>query len=245
MTLKGFTPIWIALLLTGGTLVFAQTAKSGSATKGMSKPTEDWPDLQRYQAADRELKPTQPGENRVVFLGDSITDAWGRSPGTTFFPGKPYINRGISGQTTPQMLVRFRQDVVALQPKVVVILAGTNDVAQNTGPMTPQDTENNLMSMADLARQNDIRVVLASVTPALAFPWRPNIQPVEKILALNQWIKEYAATKGYIYLDYYSALAGEDHGMKPGLSVDGVHPTNAGYELMAPLAEKAIQQALR
>jgi lysophospholipase L1-like esterase len=235
----------IALLLTGGTLVFAQAAKTDAAAKRVSKISEDWPDLHRYQEADRELKPPTPDENRVVFMGDSITDFWGRRPGTTFFPGKPYINRGISGQTTPQMLVRFRQDVIALQPKVVVILAGTNDIAQNTGPMTPQDTENNLMSMCDLARQNDIRVVLASVTPAAAFPWRPEIQPVEKILALNRWIKEYAATKGYVYLDYYSAMAGDDHGMKPGLSVDGVHPTKAGYEVMAPLADQAIEKALQ
>lgn len=234
---------WTALLLAGGTFAFAQAAKSNAAAK--PKPAEDWPDLQRYQQADKELKPPTQGENRVVFMGDSITDAWGRNPGTTFFPGKPYINRGISGQTTPQMLVRFRQDVVDLQPKVVVILAGTNDIAQNTGPMTQQDTENNLMSMADIARQNDIRVVFASVTPARAFPWRPSINPVEKILALNQWIKQYAASKGYVYLDYYSALVGDDHGMKPGLSIDGVHPTNAGYEIMAPLAEKAIAQALQ
>src|ERR1700761_1295411 len=160
MTSRSRTLVLIALLFTGGTL-FAQAAKTAAAATRTSKASDDWPDLHRYQEADREVKPPAPGENRVVFMGDSITDFWGRSPGTTFFPGKPYINRGISGQTTPQMLVRFRQDVVALQPKVVVILAGINDIAQNTGPMTPQDTENNLMSMCDLARQNDIRVVLA------------------------------------------------------------------------------------
>jgi lysophospholipase L1-like esterase len=239
-------PLLIALLLTTGSLVFAQTAKTNANAKEkrIEKLMEDWPDLHRYQEEDRKLAAPAPGENRVVFMGDSITDLWGRRPDTQFFPGKPYINRGISGQTTPQMLVRFRQDVVALQPKVVVILAGTNDIAGNTGPMTLEDTENNLMSMADIARQNGIRVVLASVTPAIAFPWRPGLQPAEKIQALNEWIKDYAAKKGYVYLDYYSAMAGTDHGMKPGLAVDGVHPTKAGYEVMAPLAEKAIAQAL-
>lgn len=235
----------IALLLSAAPLVFAQSGKADAATKRMSKVLEDWPDLQRYQEEDRKLEPPAPGQTRVVFMGDSITDFWGRRPGTTFFAGKLYVNRGTSGQTTSQMLVRFRQDVVALEPQVVVILAGTNDIAQNTGPMTLQDTENNLMSMSDLARQNNIRVVLASVTPAIAFPWRPSIQPAEKILALNQWIKEYAAMKGYVYLDYYSAMAGDDHGMKPGLSVDGVHPTKAGYEVMAPLADQAIEKALQ
>jgi lysophospholipase L1-like esterase len=235
MTVICCKSLFIALLLAGGTLVFAQAAKTD----------EDWPDLHRYQDANRQLKPPAPDEKRVVFLGDSITDFWGRHPGTTFFPEKPYINRGISGQTTPQMLVRFRQDVVALKPKVVVILAGTNDIAQNTGPMTLEDTENNLMSMADIARQNDIRVVLASVTPAIAFPWRPAIQPVAKIRALNEWIKEYATKKRYVYLDYYSAMAGTDGGMKPGLAADGVHPTRAGYDVMAPLAEEAIAQVLQ
>src|SRR6185312_5671509 len=239
-------PLIVALLLTSGNFVFAQAAKTNANAKEkrIAKLMEDWPNLHRYQEDDRKLAAPAPGENRVVFMGDSITDLWGRRQGTEFFPGRPYINRGISGQTTPQMLVRFRQDVVALQPKVVVILAGTNDIAGNTGPMTLEDTESNLMSMADIAQQNGIRVVLASVTPAIAFPWRPELHPAEKIQALNDWIKEYTAKKGYVYLDYYSAMAGEDHGMKPGLAVDGVHPTKAGYEVMAPLAEKAIAQAL-
>lgn len=245
MTLKSYTLVSIGLLLTGGTLIFAQATARQEPAKRVSKPPEDWADLHRYQAADEELKPPAPGEDRVVFMGDSITDFWGRNPGTAFFPGKPYINRGISGQTTPQMLVRFRQDVIALQPKVVLILAGINDIAQNTGPMTPQDTENNLMSMCDLARQNNIRVVLASVTPAIAFPWRPAIQPAAQIQNLNQWMKQYAASKGYVYLDYFSAMAGDDGGMKPGLASDGVHPTPAGYEIMAPLAQQAIQKALQ
>ena len=177
-------------------------------------------------------------------MGDSITDFWGQLPGSTFFPSKPYVNRGISGQTTPQMLVRFRSDVVELQPRVVVILAGTNDIAGNTGPMPLEDTENNLMSMADIARQNNIRVVLASVTPAIAFPWRPDIHPADTIRTLNSWIKDYAAKKGLVYVDYHSAMADKDGGMKARLSKDGVHPNVEGYSVMAPLAEHAISQAL-
>ena len=217
---------------------------AGSSAQAQKK-TEDWADLARYHEDDEKLGPSKSGENRVVFMGDSITDFWGHIPGSKFFPGKPYINRGISGQTTPQMLIRFRPDVVALSPKVVVILAGTNDIAGNTGPMTPQDTENNLMSMADIAKQNQIRVVLASITPAITFPWRPGSQPAPKIRLLNEWIKNYAAQKGYVYLDYYSALADNQGGMKPGLSKDGVHPTVEGYNVMSPLAEQAIAQALR
>ncbi len=211
----------------------------------MQSQLRDWPDLARYREANEKLGPPKPGENRVVFMGDSITDGWGRSPGTTFFPGKPYVNRGISGQTTPQMLVRFWPDVVALQPKVVVILAATNDIAGNTGPMSLTDTENNFRSMVSIAKQNAIRVVLSSVTPAFAYPWRPEVQPVDKIAALNAWLKNYAARENVVYLDYFSALADSKGAMRPGLSKDGVHPTPAGYAIMAPLAEKAIAQALR
>jgi len=205
--------------------------------------TQDWPNLARYRDENAKLPPPAPGENRVVFMGDSITDAWGRGTGE-FFPGKPYVNRGISGQTTPQMLIRFRPDVIALQPKAVVILAGTNDIAGNTGPSTPEMIEDNLMSMADLAKANGIRVVLASILPAADFPWRPGLQPAPKIRDLNRWIKSYCADKGYVYLDYYSAMANEAGGLPRNLSNDGVHPTKAGYDIMAPLAEKAIATAL-
>jgi lysophospholipase L1-like esterase len=177
-------------------------------------------------------------------MGDSITEAWARQPGG-FFPGKPYVNRGISGQTTPQMLVRFRPDVIALKPAVVVILAGTNDIAGNTGPTTLETTEGNLMSMTELAKVNGIRVVLSSVLPASDFPWRPGLAPAKKIAALNDWIKDYAAKNGIVYLDYYSRLVNEEGGMKAGFATDGVHPSKAGYELMAPLAEKAIGEALQ
>lgn len=210
-----------------------------------SDPKEDWADLGRYRSANEALPAPAAGEKRVVFMGDSITDFWGRVPGSTFFPGKPYVNRGISGQTTPQMLVRFWPDVVALRPSVVVILAGINDIAGNTGPMTLEDTENNLRSMVDIARQNGIRVVLSSLTPASAFPWRPSMQPAEKVRLLNAWIKDYAQRNGLVYLDYYSAMVNGDGGMRSNLTKDGVHPNADGYNIMAPLAERAIADALR
>lgn len=202
----------------------------------------DWPQLARYRAANAVLPAPAPEEKRVVFYGDSITDGW---PLYTYFPGKPYINRGISGQTTPQMLVRFRQDVIDLKPSAVVILAGTNDVAQNTGPETPEQIEDNFASMCDLAKANGIRVVISSILPAYDYPWRPNMDPVTKIAALNQWLREYATAHGYIYLDYYAAMQDARHGLPENLSKDGVHPNAAGYAVMAPLAEKAIAEALQ
>lgn len=213
------------------------------ALQQAQKKLDDWPDLARYRAADRKLA-AEPIKNRVVFLGDSITDGWGRRQGSVFFPGKPYVNRGISGQTTPQMLIRFQQDVVSLKPAVVVILAGTNDIAGNTGPTTNAQIEDNFKSMIAIAEQNHIKVVLASVTPAAAYPWRPGVQPVKRILALNAWLKQEAARQGLVYLDYFSAMANQEDGMKKELTVDGVHPNAAGYRVMAPLAEKAIHEAL-
>ncbi len=210
----------------------------------MEKMLQDWPDLGRYRAANAALPPPAPGEKRVVFMGDSITDAWGRNTGV-FFPGKPYINRGISGQTTPQMLIRFWHDVIALQPKVVVILAGTNDIAGNTGPSTPTMIQDNLMAMADLAKTNGIRVVLSSILPAAAYPWKPGIDPRTEIVALNDWMREACAREGYVYLDYYSAMVNPEQGMKKELTIDGVHPNAEGYKVMTPLAEAAIVEALK
>jgi lysophospholipase L1-like esterase len=204
----------------------------------------DWPNLARYQAQNGQLGAPAPGENRVVFYGDSITDGWGRVQGA-FFPGKPYVNRGISGQTTPQMLVRFRQDVVALKPKVVVILAGTNDIAGNTGPATPEMIQDNFMSMVDIAKANDIRVVLSSILPASDYPWKPGMDPGPKIVAMNTWLKDYAAKRGLVYLDYYPAVVDDKLGMKVELASDGVHPTKAGYDIMSPLAERAIAESLK
>ena len=218
------------------------TAKEIAA---MQTKLADWPQLGRYREANAALGPVAEGEQRVVFYGDSITDGWGRGPGGgEFFPGKPYVNRGISGQTTPQMVVRFRQDVINLHPAAVVILAGTNDVAGNTGPMTPEMTEDNFRSMADLARANGIRVILASILPARDFPWRPGLHPAEKIRVLNDWLKGYCVNHSIPYLDYYSAMTADDGGMKPGISKDGVHPNDAGYAIMGPLAEAAIEKTL-
>lgn len=204
----------------------------------------DWPWLGRFKEADLALGPPAAGENRVVFMGDSITELW-RFDGPEGFAGKPYINRGISGQTTPQMLVRFRQDVIDLKPKVVVILAGINDIAENTGPMTLEQTEDNLASMADLATAHNIRVVLCSVLPASEFGWRPDIAPAAKVIALNESIKAYAAGKGYVYVDYYTPMKDERGGLPASLSGDGVHPLPAGYAIMRPLVEAGIEKALR
>ncbi|HVI59939.1 MAG TPA: SGNH/GDSL hydrolase family protein [Luteimonas sp.] len=204
----------------------------------------DWPQLARYRDDNAALGAPKPGEARVVFYGDSITDGWGRVDGTAFFPGKPYVNRGISGQTTAQMLVRFRQDVIDLRPAAVVILAGTNDIAGNTGPSTPAMIEANLRSMAELARANGIRVVLASVLPVEDYPWRPGLHPAGKVRALNAWLRAYAGEADAVYLDYHAALVNARGGMDARLAADGVHPTPAGYAVMAPLAEAAIAQAL-
>jgi len=203
----------------------------------------DWPNLARYREANAALGAPAAGENRVVFMGNSITDAWAKSF-PTMFPGKPYVGRGISGQTTPQMLVRFRQDVVALKPKVVVILAGINDIAGNTGPSTQEMIADNLMSMTEIAKANGIRIVLSSVLPAYDFPWRRGMEPAPKVAALNAWIKRYAGQAGVVYLDYYSKMVDARGGLSPEMASDGVHPTEAGYRIMAPLAEAAIQQAL-
>ena len=204
----------------------------------------DWAGLQRYRPANAALPAPAAGEQRVVFMGNSITDGWARFF-PTMFAGKPYVGRGISGQTTTQMLVRFRQDVVALRPAVVVILAGTNDIAGNTGPSTLEMIEDNFASMTEIARANGIRVVLSSVLPAYDYPWKPGMEPAPKIVALNAWIRDYAASHGAVYLDYHSAMADGRQGLRADLSNDGVHPTEAGYRIMAPLAEQAIAEALR
>jgi len=212
-------------------------------TERNQKVLSDWPNLGRYREENAKLGPAAADEKRVVFMGDSITDGWGRKYGK-FFPGKPYVNRGIGGQTTPQMLLRFRADVLALEPKAVVILAGTNDIAGNTGPMTLEAIEDNLMSMAELAKAHGIRVVLSSVMPVCDYI-RPQTErrPPEKIIALNSWIKDYASRNEFVYLDYYSSMLDERGVLKKELTFDGLHPNDAGYELNGPLAEKAIAAA--
>jgi len=208
--------------------------------------TDDFGQLARYREANAALKPPAPNENRVVFFGDSITDLWKIEE---YFPGKPYLNRGIGGQTTPQMLVRFRQDVIELHPKVVLILAGTNDIAGNTGPMRLEDIEANYASMAELASANNIRVVFSSMLPVHNYtPQSQNFfasRPPEKILELNHWMKNYvAAHPDYIYLDYFTAMVDDRGLLKRDLAEDGLHPNAAGHKIMAPLAEAAIEKAL-
>ncbi len=241
-----------AALVWGGQS-FAQTPPLATTTQQASQTQTnqlqevqaklaDWAQLNRYRTEDAALSPATDGNKRVVFLGDSITDHWGH--GDAFFPGKPYVNRGISGQTTPQMLLRFQQDVLHLHPAAVVILGGTNDVAGNTGPSTPEMIEDNFISMAAIAKQSGIKVIFASILPAAAYPWKSGVHPADEIRALNTWLRAYSQKHGDVYLDYYSSLADAQGGMRPGLSIDGVHPSVQGYAIMAPLAERAISQAL-
>jgi lysophospholipase L1-like esterase len=245
------------LALIFSTLTLAQPAATGNA--GSAAPTadqavarqraqqeqlaNDWPNLTRYREANRSLPAAAANEPRVVFMGDSITELWDRDSGR-FFASKGYIGRGIGGQTTPQMLIRFQQDVVALKPKVVVINAGTNDIAGNTGPSSLEMIEDNLKSMAQIAGANGIQVVLASVTPAYDYPWKRGLEPAEKVVALNSWIKDFCTRTGCVYADYFTPMSDDKHGMREGLSRDGIHPTPAGYAIMAPIAERAIAQAL-
>ena len=211
----------------------------------------DWPALARYREANRQLKPATPGESRVVFMGDSITDAWPQPRFGEFFPGKPYIGRGISGQTTPQMLLRFRPDVIDLKPKAVVILAGTNDIAANTGPMTNEEIEGNLESMAELAKLHGIKVVFTSILPTGAYHVAPNgipqstLRPMARIRAINDWMKAYAAANGHVYVDYFTPMLDSTGMMKAELTADDLHPNAAGYAIMAPLAQAGIDKALR
>ena len=224
----------------------ADVAAALTAVTNQDTRLRDWANLARYREANKSVTRAD-----AVFMGDSITDLWQQPRFGGFFPGKNYVDRGISGQTTPQMLVRFRPDVVALKPRAVVILAGTNDIAGNTGPMTNEDIQNNLASMAELAKANNIRVVLASITPVSAYHAAPNAppqttrRPVERIQAINSWIKAYAAENKHIYLDYYSAMIDSTGMLKSEFSEDDLHPNAAGYKVMAPLAEAAVAQALR
>jgi lysophospholipase L1-like esterase len=214
--------------------------------------TDDYGQLARYRDANAKLGPPAPGENRVVFFGDSITDIWHLDE---YFPGKPYVNRGIGGQTTPQMLVRFRQDVIDLQPKVVVILAGTNDIAGNTGPMRLEDVEADFASLADLARANGIKVIYCSILPVHNYTDRSKDffaeRSPQKILDLNRWLQNYCApassgsgSNGCVYLDYFSAVVDDKGLLKKDLADDGLHPNAAGYKIMAPMAEAAIARVM-
>src|SRR6266516_565039 len=249
----------VLLLLAASALAQSAVPHSTDCTQikaqaeGAEARLKDWPALGRYHEDNTKVLLPLKNEQRVVFMGDSITDGWDDPKYGGFFPGKPYVNRGISGQTTPQMLIRFRPDVIALKPKVVVILAGTNDIAGNTGPTTLQAIADNLTSIAELARAHGIRVVLASMLPVSDYEktaeGQPRIQtirrPPDQIKALNQWMRTYAGENRLTYLDYYSAMVDDKGFLKDELSNDGVHPNEKGYAVMAPLVEKAIAAALK
>ncbi|MEW6129001.1 MAG: SGNH/GDSL hydrolase family protein [Acidobacteriota bacterium] len=249
------TVVWFLLVFTGS--AFAQEQQDLDYLKYKASlydtMTKDWAMLKRFQEANAKLAPPAKNENRVVFMGDSITDLWDNEGFGGFFPGKPYVNRGIGGQTTPQMLLRFRQDVVALKAKVVVILAGTNDIAGNTGPSTSEMIQDNFTSMTEIARANGIRVVLASLLPVCDYKknkeGKPLLQtarrPPEKIRALNEWLKQFCIKNDVVYLDYYSAMVDDKGFLKEDLTYDGLHADARGYAVMAPLAEKAIAEALK
>lgn len=206
---------------------------------------QDWPNLNRYKEENSKVQVLNSKDHsRVVFMGNSITEGWlNKRP--DFFSSNKYINRGISGQTTPQMLLRFRQDVIALKPAVVVILAGINDIAQNTGPYSLEATSGNLFSMCELAKQNDIKVIICSVLPAADFPWKRGLDPAPKVIELNKTLKEYAEKNKLFYVDYFSAMVNEKSGLKEELGTDGVHPNEAGYAVMEPILQKAISKVLK
>jgi lysophospholipase L1-like esterase len=205
--------------------------------------TQDWANLTKYQTQNSQLKIIIYEEKRIVFMGDSITEIWSTIY-PQFFLNKPYINRGISGQTTPQMLVRFRADVVALHPTAVIILAGINDIAGNTGFSSIEMIRDNIFSMVEIAKANQIKVIICSILPAADFSWKPNQEPIEKIKDLNKILINYATENDLIYVDYYSSMVDDKGGLKIEFSNDGVHPNIAGYQIMAPLVEKAIERAL-
>lgn len=201
---------------------------------------QDWAQLEHFKMDNESLSELAKGENRIVFMGNSITIGW-KNADPEYFKQHPYVNRGISGQTTPQMLLRFRQDVIELEPHAVVILAGTNDIAGNTGPMTTKQILNNIVSMAQLAEAHNIRVLLCSVLPAFDYPWRPGLQPNIRIPELNTEIEKFAVENGHIYVDYFSAMTDGNNGLRSNLGSDGVHPNRAGYDIMKPILEDALK----
>jgi lysophospholipase L1-like esterase len=207
------------------------------------QPLGDWPYLCRYRADNAAAPPPAAGQPRVVFIGDSITEGWRRAD-PEFFEANGYIGRGISAQTTQHMLVRFQPDVVNLKPQVVHIMAGVNDIAGNSGPTTMAAIQDNVVAMTTLARANGIRVVIASVMPAGDFPWRKGMNPAPRIVELNAWLKAFAAREGFAYADYHTVMADSAGAMKPGLAGDGVHPNKGAYDLIEPITQRAIAEAL-
>lgn len=223
-----------------------------TAITNLMRTARDWANLSRYREANRTLGAPAAGESRVVFMGDSITDAWPQPRfGDYFTSHKGYVGRGISGQTTPQMLIRFRPDVIDLKPRAVVILAGTNDIAGNTGAMSNEEIQGNLASMAELAKAHGIKVVLSSILPVSAYHTAPTgipqttQRPMDRIRAINDWMKKYAAAEGHVYLDYFPGTVDAQGLLREEFSADDLHPNAKGYAAMASLAEAAIAQALR
>jgi len=221
--------------------MFAASIAGHAAADGNGN--SDWANLAKYRAENAALVRPDAAHPRVVFMGDSITEFWGNVP-DGIFANHDYVNRGISGQTTPQMLLRFRADVIELKPAAVVILAGTNDIAGNTGPATPEQIEGNLASMVELAQAHGIKVILASLLPTTHYDWAPQVQPVAKIAAVNRWIEDYARQHKLVYIDYHTPMADAHAGMNRAYSDDGVHPNAAGYKVMNPLARQAIVRAI-
>ncbi|MFD0793061.1 SGNH/GDSL hydrolase family protein [Mucilaginibacter litoreus] len=249
--MKSFKLTFLLMLLAFSAAMGQQTEeqKKAEAWANFQKMIEeryhkDWAWIKRYENDNQKLPAPAPGEKRVVFMGNSITEGWINTD-PAFFKDRPYINRGIGGQTTPQMLVRFREDVINLKPKVVVILAGINDIAENNGPSKLEDVAGNIFSMAELAQRHNIKVILSSVLPAAAFPWHPGIDPRDSVTKLNSMLKTYATQNKLGYIDYYSATVDNNKGMKKELATDGVHPNMAGYKVMEPLAEAEIKKALK
>lgn len=228
--MKKQTILWIMLSFLG----LSSTSKINA---------QDWPNLEKYKKANAELPDLSDGENRVVFMGNSITKMW-KDAHLEFFAENPYVNRGIGGQTTPQMLLRFRQDVIDLNPKLVVILAGTNDIAGNTGPMTLEQIHDNILSMVELAKANGIKPIVCSVLPAYDYPWRPGLEPNIKIPKLNKMLKDMTQAQKVMFLDYFSEMADDRNGLPAKLTTDEVHVTKAGYEIMEKMVKEAIEKAL-
>lgn len=204
---------------------------------------KDWANTCYFRAENATLAAQPAVADRVVFMGDSITQLWALAEPQDFGPAR--VNRGISGQTTPQMLLRFKQDVLALKPKAVHILAGVNDIAGNTGPTTLEDIENNISSMVELAKAHGVQVILATPLPAARFTWAPQLTPGPQVVRYAEWVRRYAAEQNVVLADYYPVLATPDGAMKSELGPDGVHPNKAGYALMKPITQAAIEEALK
>jgi len=231
------------LLQAGKTLLIYSDGDTDSTVGMETGPQQDWANLKKYATDNKRVKSMLTEEKRIVFMGNSITELW-ITTDSSFFANKPYVNRGISGQTTPQMLVRFREDVIELKPALVIILAGINDIAENTGPASLEHICGNIISMAELARANQLKVILCSVLPVSRITWRPDLKPADKVVQLNAMIKSYADKNDIVYLDYYSPMVDEAKGLKAEYTYDGVHPSLAGFKVMEPLVEKAIVEAL-